>query len=198
MTTPLIPLPDLNYIWEPGKRFSQLRKSKATGEYQDIVALAWHLEIRVVMWYWNVAEGAFERNVTVVDFRQQTNSGPAIRGSMCSTIYILYVNAGASFKEGVRNHYELLYPLADTELKYVCQHSKEGKDNVEVLFQTNRWVCDEDLILKEASHNVAQIGDGIDAVQANVMTSEEGEIALEGETAQAAKERGGQNRDEEF
>ena len=148
------------------------------------------------MWYWNVAEGAFERNVTVVDFRQQTDSSPAIRGSMCSTVYILYVNAGASFKEGVCNHYELLYPLADTELKYVCQQSKEGKDNVEELFQTNCWVCDEVPILEEASHNVVQIGDGIAAVQENVVPTEEGEIALEGETAQAAKERGGQNMEQ--
>ena len=117
LTTPLTPLPDLNYIWEPGQRLNQMKKSKATGEYQDIVALAWHLEIRVVMWCWNVAEGAFERNVTVVDFRQHTDAGPTIRGSMCSTAYILYVNAGASFKDGACNHYELLYPLPDTELK---------------------------------------------------------------------------------
>ena len=167
-------------IWEADKRVKQqLKKQGAVGEYQDVLALAWHLGIRVVMWVWNVAEGAFERHVQVADFRPPEGPGMDVRDSICSTMYLLYVNNGASYKEGVNNHFELLYPVTDAELKHVFEHFRERRENVEDLFRTNCWVCAEDLVLEWSMPRGVAVINESSGMQGTPMTSEEVVLAQE-------------------
>jgi hypothetical protein len=183
--------PCLMLIWEADKRVKQLKKQGAVGEYQDVVALAWHLGIRVVMWVWNVAEGAFERTVQIVDFRPPRGPGIDVRDSICSTMYLLYANNGASYKEGVNNHFELLYPVKDAELKHLNEHFRERHENVEDLFRTNRWVCAEDLVLEWSTPVVVAVinesseGQGTPMSSGEVVSAQEAmEIATQDEAEQ--------------
>jgi hypothetical protein len=106
-------------------------------------------------------------------------------------MYLLYANTGASYKEGVNNHFELLYPVKDAELKHLNEHCRERHENVEDLFRTNRWVCAEDLVLEWSTPAVVAVinesseGQGTPMSSGEVVSAQEAmEIATQDEAEQ--------------
>ena len=119
-------------------RLSVLKKRgrPSYGDLLDIQVLAWKYHFQVVVWQWNYDMQKFSSYCDTLDCRSTvTNNNHQVYGSQRSTAYLLWVNTGASYKNGGSNHWELLRPK-ESDTQHV--------DN----FNITNWLCSESDILE--------------------------------------------------
>ena len=96
------------------------------GELYDLDALSLLFRWRMVLWTWNSVEGCFFGSVVVTDRRDPHNlHATKVRGSCYSTVYILYTWNGLGYDEAKDNHYDLLIPEENQEVRLLQEHERQ-------------------------------------------------------------------------